>query len=353
MAFVAGTHQGTYKGAAVTKTTADVFIPEMWSNEVKRFLDQKLILKNYLKTVPFKGKKGDRIHIPLISRAAVNVKRPETPVTLQARAEGDYYFDIDRYVESSFMIEDIVGIQASFNLRQEYTKEAGYALARDIDNHILSLRAALNAISAQVIINSATGAITGASKPLDYAALLTAKLILDKADVPAEGRIVIVSPTQYNQLLAIDKFINMDYRNKDTVSTGQVGTIFNMPVVMTSQLGANSTTGYTNGTGSAAAPTPGVASSPYLPTQDAFTGLQTAFTTDAANVGLAAEVHTAVVCHKDFAVLGVQKEPSAESSRETLYLADAVVMSQLYGSKLYRPDHAVIIHTNGVIPSVT
>lgn len=94
--------QATYRGAAVTKQVADVFIPEMWSNEVKRFIDQSFILKGYVKQIPFTGKKGDRIHIPLVSRAAVYSKLPETPVRLQARSEGDYYFDIDQYKESSF-----------------------------------------------------------------------------------------------------------------------------------------------------------------------------------------------------------------------------------------------------------
>lgn len=349
MAFQSGVHQGSLRGAAVTKAVADVFIPEIWSTEVKRFLDQKLILSKYMKMVPFRGKKGDRIHIPNISRAAVNTKLPETPVLLQARVENDFYFDIDMYKESSFMIEDIVGIQASYNLRSEYTREAGYALARDIDNHLLALRAALNNIPNQIVWNTSDGT-NGAgatSNPLNYSAILAAKLRLDQADVPEEGRVLIVSPTQYNQLLAVDKFINMDYRNGAPVQTGVVGTIFGIPVVMTSQVGTNSTTGYVNGSGAAAQPTPGVAGSPYLPTQDPFTGLPTNF----AGTGTK-PVTTALLLNKEFAVMGMQQEPKVESARQTLYLADAVVMSQLYGAKLYRPDHAVIIHTNTDIPAV-
>ncbi len=343
--------QGTYRGQAVTKQVADVFIPEMWSNEVRRFIDQSFVLKNYVKQIPFTGKKGDRIHIPLVSRAGVYPKLPETPVRLQARSEGDYFFDIDQYKESSFAIEDIVGIQASYNLRQEYTREAGYALARDLENALLALRAAINNIPSQRINNTADGTLAGASKPLDFAAILTAKLIMDKARVPREGRALLVSATQYNQLLAIEKFINMDYRNGAPVQTGIVGTIFNIPVIMTDTIEANSLTGYTNGTGEALQPTPGVAGSPYLPTQDPFTALPTAFT--GANTGAAAEVHTAMLVHKEFAIMGVQKAPSVEQSRETLYLMDAVVMSQLYGSKLYRTDHAVLINTNATLPAVS
>lgn len=342
--------QGTYRGEAVTKQKADIFIPEMWSGEVKRALDQKFIAKQFVKMKTGDFKKGDRVHIPNISRARVYDKLPETPVTLQARTESDFYFDIDTYKESSFFIEDIVGIQASYNLRSEYTREAGYAMARDIDSSVLALRAAINGVSSQVINNTSDGTLNGNSFPLNYTALLTAKLILDNADVDDSDRALIVSPTQYNQLLAVDKFINMDYRNGSPVSTGVVGTIFNIPVYMTTQVGRNSSTGYVNGTENL--PTPGVSGTGalYLPKQDSFTSLPVAF--GGANTGAAAQVHTALLVHKDWAVMAMQQEPKTETSRETLYLADAVVMSTLYGMRLFRPANAVVIHTNAVLPAV-
>ena len=94
MPFQSGLYQGSFVGAANTKFTGDVFIPEVWSGEVKRFRDQKFIAAQFTKTLPFRGKRGDRLHIPSISRAAVNRKLYETPVTLQARTENDYYIDI-------------------------------------------------------------------------------------------------------------------------------------------------------------------------------------------------------------------------------------------------------------------
>jgi hypothetical protein len=199
---------------------------------------------------------------------------------------------------------------------------------------------------------------------MNYQALLASKLILDKAAVPDNDRVLIVSPTGYNQLLAIDKFISMDYSQSGGVGSGRVGSIFGIPVIMSNNLVANSTTGYYNGSGATAQPTPGVASSPYVPTQDIYTALQTSFaastlyghyagTFTTSSTGGATEVHTAIMCQKDWAVMAIQKTPSTESSRETLYLADALVNCQLYGGRVYRPDHAVVIYSNGNIPSVT
>lgn len=344
--------QATYRGAAITKQKADAFIPEVWSSEVKRAINQKLIASQFVKMHSFTGgKKGDTIHIPAIPRLGVNKKLPETPVVLQAPNTGLYTMVVDQYKESSFLIEDIVEAQAAYAVRSEYTREAGYALAKDLDAFVLGMRAAVNSFPAQVITNSTDGTLSGTSAPLNYTALLTAKLILDSADVPEDDRMLLVSPAQYNQLLAVERFINMDYRNKDSVTTGQVGTIFNVPVVMTSMLGANSNTGFV--LGDKTSPTPGVgstATNDYFPTQDAATSLPLAFT--GSNSGRAAEVHTAIMCHKEWAFLAVPQQVKTESSRETLYLSDAFVASQMYGSKLYRPDHCVLIHTNGALSQI-
>lgn len=375
MAFVSGVHQGTYRGAAVTKTTANVFIPELWGSEVKRERDANLIASRYVKSLSGQFTKGDRLNIPLISRAAVNAKLPETPVMLQARTEGNMTVDIDRYMESSFMIEDIVAIQSSYNLRSEYTREAGYALARDLDNYILALRAVIfgtnvvagvpsfgTAITAQasqrVVSTNTAGTVIA---PLNYTALLAAKLQLDKAAVPDSDRVIVTGAIGYNQLLAVDKFISMDYRNQASVQTGQVGTLFGMPVIMTANMVPASATGYYNGGGSSGAPTPGSTGSSYLPTQDTYTALYMSGTTAIRNyngVDVTSVAYTdgtlnyTIMMHKDAFVLATQKTPSTESSRETLYLADALVTSQLYGGRVYRPDHAVVIMHDSTIPSV-
>lgn len=330
---------GAYEGAAIKIANTNVFIPEIWSQEVKRFRDQSFILKNSVKTIPMVGKKGDLIHIPSISRMAVYDKLPETPVTLQARTEGEFTILIDKYKESSFMIEDIVGIQAAYGLRSFYTQEAGYALARDLDNFLLGLRAEINAVTGQVVNCTSDGTGTGTPLALNRAAILAAKQILDEADVPMMGRKMIVSAGQYNDLLTIDEFISADYVNGRPTSSGTVGTLFGMEVLMTTQVTTNSTTGYVNGTGGTPAPTPGVTGSYYFPTQ---------FTTSPSGLPTtmnALPVATAIMYHPDWAILSMQLMPKMESSREVLFQADAVVATQIYGAKVYRQDHAVLIHS--------
>ena len=329
-----------FQGNAFTTVRGDVFIPEIWSNEIKRYRDANFIMADTCKKINMVGRKGDKLHIPGISRLAIYDKIPETPVTLQARTESEYTIVIDKYKEASILIEDILMIQADYPLMSEYTREIGYALARDIDNYILSQRAvigsAINGVVSQKIYNTSDGTSTGNKLALSKAAILAARQILQEVDAP-EPYVIAVSPGQYNDLLTITEFTSGDFVDGRPVATGEVGRLFGMSVRVSSNISVNSATGYTNGTGAPPLPTPGFAGSPYLPTQlpsevTTLTTLDSGFT-------------TAIVCSQEWCILAIQKNPNVESSRENMYQANALVSTQVYGAKVYRPDHAVIIMT--------
>jgi len=331
---------GAYQGSLFTTVRGDVFIPEIWSNEIKRFRDASLIAAGTCKKLPMVGRKGDKVHIPLVSRLAVFDKIAETPVQLQARTDTEYTIIIDKYKEASFGIEDILRIQADYDAMGEYTREVGYALARDLDNFVLAQRAVFNSSVSgaftQRIYNTSDGTSGGTKLALSKAALLAGKQILDEVDVPAD-RYLLGSPGQYNDLLTITEFTSVDYSDGRPTQTGKVGQIYGLSVMMSSNVTANSLTGYQNGSGAPQQPTPGVVGSPYVPTQlptevASLTTLDTGFT-------------TALMYNSDYCILAMQKTPSVESSRENLFQMNAVVSTQVYGAKVYRPDHAVIIHT--------
>jgi hypothetical protein len=348
------------------------------------------MMKEGAKIISFEGKKGDTIRIPNISRAAVYDKLPQTPVTLQARNDGEFIFNITRYRESSFMIEDIVNIQANRALRNDYTREAGYALARDMDNFMLSHRAVINAYDSQRLVsyNNGTNDLigdgtlnahwAGTPGPLTYASILLAKQKLDEADIPSEGRKLYISPAQYIDLLNINVFISTDFNGGGSpVTNGVVGRILDFTVEVSTQIGINSNLGYRNGRDGVLLPTPGVLNSPYMPDQHGSINTRTTSSasdldaqTNASYLGLpvfsgagatsadagqtlglfggANQWATAVACHPEWICAGIQQNIKSESSRETLYLADAFVTSNLYGAKVWRPDHAVVIHTSGI-----
>ena len=349
--------QATYKGGLFTKSDVSTWIKQQWATMVRRKLDQKLLLRQFVKFITFPdGKKGDRVTIPTLDRLGVNTKVAGVPVTLQKNTPGSWQIIIDQYKETSFMVEDLTEIMLdpSGLLADSLAQEAAYAISRDLDAYLLGLRAAIQNIGGAQVIYSSNNGLNNASttsSPFTLQAFLNAKLALDNADVPAEGRVLIVSPTQYVQLLALDKVQSMFYRTSAPLESGIVGTLMGVPVYMTSMIAANSATGFMNG--STAIPTPGVtgAGQLYYPTQDTATTLPTTWNTTLNTTASTQAMHSALMLQSDAFALAVLQEPTTEYSRETLYLADAVVTSTLYGGRMYRNESAVVIHTNAVIPT--
>jgi hypothetical protein len=191
---------------------------------------------------------------------------------------------------------------------------------------------------------SSTGTLAGNGQAFNLAGYLTAKTILDLADVPDEGRGLLVSPNQHNAMIGQNFFSSRDYvgESKPIVS-GIVGTILGVPVIMTSQIRENSNTGFKNGDGALPSPSPGLTGSYFLPVQDSFASLPLTFT------GNNAPVHTALYCHKEWLAVILQWKPGASQSFENLLQTNAIVYRQTYGMKIYRPDHAVLIHTSGAL----
>jgi len=348
---------GAYVGSAFTPTNLDRFIPEIWSSEIIRARNASLVMLDYVKRIPDAMKRGDVLHVPSVGRLSVNPKISEAPVQLQNGTPTEFTFFRDRYVETSFMIEDIANIQADYDTRGIYTEEAGLALARDMDNWILSHR---------VEIKRQGRLVTGGVALL-LADILTARLLLLQADVPLEDLVLIISPAQHASLLAIQQFISADFVSGRPIETGLVGSVYGIPVVVSNNIRKNATTGFRIGDGDATGATPGVQFwstantraeySRYFPdatklapwnVQQKVGGQHTlTAVTVAAEITNTLRVgyYSALLCSKEWLAFWMSESPKVESSREVLFQADAVVSCQYYGAKVYRPECAVVIET--------
>lgn len=333
-----------YSGQTVQRQDIQGFIPNVWTGDIRYARSTKFMMKNVLQVRSFIGKKGDTYFEPLVGRAAVYDKLAGQPVQLQSRKPGEWRMVIDRYKESSFAIEDIAEIQSQYNLRTPYTKEAGYALGRDLDNYALSLRAAIPTTQ-QIFrtIGAGAGTAAGTPAPIDSNSILTAKTFLEEKEVDVSDMVLVVTPGQYNDLLDIDKFVSSDYVDGRPVVTGFIGTLYGIPVMSNNNMKINSLDGYRNGQGAPGQPTPGVIGSPYLPSQDAIVGNglprgQTGQETTNPFV-------SCLLCSKEWAMMAIQKNIGAEYSRENMLQSDVVVMTHVYAGKVRRAEEAILIHT--------
>jgi N4-gp56 family major capsid protein len=231
-----------------TKTTADKFIPEIWSDEVVATYKANLIAANLIKKLNFRGKKGDSVHIPKPGRGSANAKAASTQVVLNTDTATEVVVNIDQHWEYSILIEDIVETQALASMRQFYTDDAGYALAGKVDSMILQLGRGVNGGDGTAAYTGAysgadgTTAYTGTAGALTDAAIRRSIQRLDDSDVPMDGRFLIVPPSTRNTLMGIDRFTEQAFVGEagsaNTIRNGEIGNVYGIPVFVTTNADA-------------------------------------------------------------------------------------------------------------------
>jgi N4-gp56 family major capsid protein len=238
----------------VTVTTGATFIPEVWSDEIVATYKKSLVAANLIKKMSFKGKKGDTVHIPVPTRGNASAKAASTQVTLIAATESDIAISINKHYEYSRLIEDIVEAQALSSLRQFYTGDAGYALARQVDTDIIRLGrlagGATLGTDDYATSNTSTKAFIGSNGTTAYnsttsnAAALTDAAIrrtmqrLDDNDVPMDGRFFIIPPSSRNTLMGLSRYTEQAFvgesGSSNTIRNGEVGNLYGTSVFVTS-----------------------------------------------------------------------------------------------------------------------
>ena len=86
-------------GTHVSNTSQDVFIPELWSDDVIAAYKTNLVLAQYVTKIGHKGKKGDTLHIPVPTRGSVSAKSTEQQVQVQSNVETKVSISIENLAQ--------------------------------------------------------------------------------------------------------------------------------------------------------------------------------------------------------------------------------------------------------------
>jgi N4-gp56 family major capsid protein len=239
---------------SVTTTTAANFIPEIWSDEIVAAYKKNLVLANLVMKMNFKGKKGDTVHIPAPTRGSASAKAAETAVTLIAATESEVQVSINKHYEYSRLIEDIVEAQALNSMRNFYTSDAGYALAKQVDTDLVQLGRSANggtagaaAYAAAYIGGDGTTAYVAASNnesALTDAAIRRTIQRLDDNDTPMDNRFFLIPPSSRNTLMGLARYTEQAFvGNGNAIRTGEIGNLYGIPVFTSSNADTTSGSG--------------------------------------------------------------------------------------------------------------
>jgi len=239
---------------SVTTTTAANFIPEIWSDEIVAAYKKNLVLANLVMKMNFKGKKGDTVHIPAPTRGSASAKAAETAVTLIAATESEVTISINKHYEYSRLIEDIVEAQALNSMRNFYTSDAGYALAKQVDTDLVQLGRSANggtagaaAYAAAYIGGDGTTAYVAANNnesALTDASIRRTIQRLDDNDTPMDNRFFLIPPSSRNTLMGLARYTEQAFvGNGNAIRTGEIGNLYGIPVFTSSNADTTSGSG--------------------------------------------------------------------------------------------------------------
>jgi hypothetical protein len=272
----------------------------------------------------FKGKKGDTLHIPKPTRGTATLKAANTAVTIQADVETEVLVSINRHFEYSRFIEDIVEVQSLSSLRSFYTEDAGYALAKQVDDDLILLGRSFGngdasdwTHSNSYYIDASTGLTLYADDTVIDTDVFTdagfRKLIqlMDDADVPMDGRKFAIPPSLRNAIMGIDRYNSSDFVDGRGVNNGQIGKLYGIDIYVSSNM-------------------------PVIETN----ALNTA-------VGNSQDIKAALLFHTDTMVLAEQLGVRSQTQYKQDYLSTLYTADTLFGTKVVRPEAGFVLAVNG------
>jgi N4-gp56 family major capsid protein len=308
-------------GGFVDNTSAATFIPEIWSDEVVAAYEKNLVLANLVKKMSMQGKKGDTIHIPKPTRGSANAKVENQAVTVQNAVETEVIVTINKHFEYSRLIEDITEAQALSSLRQFYTGDAGYALAKQVDDDLFALGKSFGDgdgsdwVHSNVYYNDAsTGTTAYAVDTVAAADVFTDAFFrdmvqkMDDQDAPMDGRFLAIPPALRNAIMGIDRYVSSDFVDGRGVVNGKIGNLYGIDVYVTSN----------------------------CPTIET-----------AAENAAGGAIRGAILGHKDTMVMAEQQGVRSQTQYKQEFLGTLYTADRLYGIQVLRPETGFVLAVNG------
>ena len=207
------------------------FIPELWNARLLNALEKnhvatKLVNRNYEGEIK---NAGDTVHINSLGAVAVRSYAQGTDLTYDDLATTDQTLVINQKKYFAFALDDVDKAQASGDVMDDAMNNAAYSLADVSDSFLLGVIAAGGASANYV--GSAASPIALTSSNI-YEQIVALRTKLDKANVPTQGRSIVIPPEAYALLLLDARFTSVQGVAEGVIVNGLVGRVAGFDVYM-------------------------------------------------------------------------------------------------------------------------
>lgn len=213
------------------------FIPEVWSAQLQASLKKALVFAGPgVANRQYEGdiaNAGDTVRITSISRPTVaSYTKNSTSITAETLTDAERSLVVDQAKYFAFEVDDIDMRQSANGgaLLSEAADEAAYALADTADQYVAGLYTG-------VASANAIGTVSITSADLAFSNIIALKKKLDEANVPQQGRYVIIPPWYEALLLAKDYLVRVDASGgSEGLRNGMVGRLMGFDVMVSNNV---------------------------------------------------------------------------------------------------------------------
>lgn len=220
---------------------SDAQFLKIFSGEVMTAFEERNVMKGLHQERTIS--QGKSASFPTIWKANARYHVPGTPILGSNKIlHGERVITIDDLLIADVALYDLDEAKNHYDIRSEYSKQLGAALAREYDQKTLRVA---------ILAARTAGAVTGAPGGTvllhaDYATdgkklaegIFKCAQTFDEKDVPEEDRNVVVKPAQYYMLAQTTDLINKDWGGAGVYAEGKILKVANITIVKSNNLPA-------------------------------------------------------------------------------------------------------------------
>jgi hypothetical protein len=167
----------------------------------------------------YAGKGMKSISFPKLSSFTVENRASAAPGEIQALSATTDKLDLNLNAYVSWLIDSSDEIQSSIDVQIENALRAASAHGRYVDEQIIA------------VLEAGAGLDVG-SAPLTADLILDAREQLLKSFADPSACAMVIGPDQEKVMLKIAEFVRADYYGSSNIPSGQIGTVYGMPVMV-------------------------------------------------------------------------------------------------------------------------
>lgn len=207
------------------------FIPEIWSKKMLAVFDKHTVMANLVNR-DYEGEiqqAGDVVKVRTFGNITINDYERDTTIDFQSLTDPMQELTIDQQKYFAFKVDDLDKAQSNMDIVEGYTKRSAIAIRDVIDSTLIAHFADVDENN---IIGTDLAPIELTSENI-YGYIVDLGEKLDNANVPPEGRFLVITPKFKAMLLKSAEFTRATSLGDEVVANGKIGTIAGFEVYVT------------------------------------------------------------------------------------------------------------------------